>query len=279
MTLYHFFLVILLTLVSSITTARSQELPLWELGIGTGVLALPHYRGAEQSRIFAIPFPVIIYRGKHLSIDEGGAHGHLFNSENINLELSLAGGVPVTSNGGGLRNGMPNLDPTAEVGPSLEAKLWQNDNRNLSLRLNLPLRAALSVSLEKIDYQGWTFSPFIEYVVESQPLDRWKLGLSWGPLYASTEYHRYFYAVSNAYATTSREAHDARGGYSGHRVTLTLQKKNRDLWLGAFVRYDDLNNAEFLDSPLVNSRQYLAAGIGFTWIFSKATTLVDRADD
>ena len=277
--MYLFFISTLMGLLCTLSTAHSQELPLWELGIGAGILHLPLYRGVDQTQNFGIPFPVIVYRGNRLSIDEGGAHGYLFRSADLRLELSLAGGVPVASDGNSPRNNMPDLDPTAQLGPSLNARLWHTEDQRRSLWLNLPLRTAISVSLEKLALQGMTFSPYIEYIAESARTDKWKLGLAWGPLFADNDYHDYFYAVDSIYVTPSRPEYHSRSGYSGQRVTLTLQKRNGDLWLGAFARYDNLRNAVFLDSPLVNSRDYLAVGLGFTYIFSKSDTLVDIRND
>ena len=269
---------VLIVSLLPITTGHAQELPLWELGVGAGVLDLPLYRGVDQNRTFAIPFPVIIYRGNRFSIDEEGAHGYLFRSRDVRLELSLAGGVPVGSENDSPRANMPDLDPTVELGPSMEIRLWHNPSEQRSLWLNLPVRTAISVSLKKLGLQGITFSPYVEYIVESPRPDRWKLGLSWGPLFADNTYHDYFYAVDSDYVTPSRPEYHASSGYSGNRVTLTLQKRNGDLWLGAFVRYDDLNDAVFLDSPLVNTHSYLAVGAGFTYIFSKSDTLVNVRD-
>jgi outer membrane scaffolding protein for murein synthesis (MipA/OmpV family) len=268
------------TLLLTLPAAHSQELPLWELGIGTGALYLPYYRGVDQSRTYGIPFPYIKYRGEYLSIDEGGAHGRLLSSEDILLELSLAGGIPVSSNGDTPRSNMPDLDPTVELGPSIEARFWHTDNKQRSLWLKLPLRAAISLSEKKIAHQGWTFSPYVEYIVESTLPDKWKLGMAWGPLYADKAYNDYFYSVEPDYVNLpARPEYHATSGYTGNRITLSLQKRNGDMWIGIFVRYDNLANAVFLDSPLVNSHHYLATGLGFTWIFSKSNTLVSIDDD
>jgi outer membrane scaffolding protein for murein synthesis (MipA/OmpV family) len=264
-------------LLFALSTARAQELPLWEVGIGAGVLHLPYYRGVDQTRVYGIPFPYLIYRGKYLRVDESGAHGRLFQSDAVKLELSLAGGVPVTGDGNSPRQGMPDLDPTVELGPSMEIRLWQNHDHRRKLWLNLPLRSAISVSLQKIAQQGWTFTPYVEYTVESPHPGDWKLGLAWGPLYADSAYHDYFYAVEPGYATLTRPAYSSPGGYSGNRVTLSLQRNIGDLWIGAFARYDDLSHAAFLDSPLVNTHHYLATGLAFTWIFSKSSTMVSVA--
>ena len=50
--------------------------PLWELGLGVAGLRLPDYRGADQSRAYALPLPYIVYRGTWLKADReiGRAH-------------------------------------------------------------------------------------------------------------------------------------------------------------------------------------------------------------
>jgi outer membrane scaffolding protein for murein synthesis (MipA/OmpV family) len=263
----------------NILPAYGQELPLWELGIGTGALYLPYYRGVDQYHSYGIPFPYIIYRGEYLRIDESGAHGNIFRSQDVILELSLAGGIPVSSDGNGPRVNMPDLDPTVELGPSLNTRFWHSDDQRRTVWLRLPLRTAISVNPKKIAHQGWTFSPYIEYTLESPRPGNWKCGIAWGPLYADSNYHNYFYAVTPEYSLPDRPVYNAHGGYSGNRITLTLQKNIDDLWIGAFIRYDDLNQATFLDSPLVNSHEYLAIGLGFTWVFSKSDTLVHFDDE
>ncbi len=44
-------------------SAGSEEKPLWELGIGTGILRMPDYRGSDESRWYLLPYPYVIYRG------------------------------------------------------------------------------------------------------------------------------------------------------------------------------------------------------------------------
>lgn len=258
-------------------TLQAQRLPLWEFGVGAGALHLPDYRGSDQYAAYLIPFPYLIYRGDRLKVDEGGVHGHLLQTRRARLDISLAGGVPVAEDGDSLRSGMPGLDPTVEFGPSLELVIWRNRDRRRTWWLRLPGRAVFSASLNNgIAAQGWAFAPHLEYIVESAHRGDWKAGIAYGPLYGDESYHRYFYAVADQYQTAQRPAYQPSGGYGGSRITLTLQKNIEDLWLGAMLRYDDLEGAVFTGSPLVASHEYLAAGIAFTWVFAKSTTLVSR---
>jgi hypothetical protein len=47
--------------------------PLWEAGVGVGVLRLPHYRGSDQSHTWVLPVPYFVYRGEFLRADREGA--------------------------------------------------------------------------------------------------------------------------------------------------------------------------------------------------------------
>jgi len=254
----------------------AQQLPLWEFGIGFGALHLPFYRGADTTSNLVVPFPYLVYRGDWFKIDESGVHHRLFISDRAKLELSLSGGVPVPSGDtDSIRAGMPDLDPTVEFGPSLEINLWENERDKRSLWMNLPLRATVSVSAAEIDHQGWAFAPYIEYVLKSRKPGDWKTGLAFGPLYADEEYHNYFYEVTSEFAKPSRLEYHSRGGYSGSRITLTLQKNIREVWLGAFLRFDSLAESAFEDSPLRTSDYYRAVGFAMTWVFTKSRTLVE----
>jgi len=259
-------------------SAHAQKLPLWEIGVGLGALYLPFYRGASQTKTYALPYPYLVYRGKYLEIDAGSVRGHLFETKRTLLDLSLAAGIPVPSDEDGARVGMPRLDPTLELGPSLEVHLWHHKMKRRSLTLNFPLRSSFSVSLDHIAQQGWSFSPYLEYAIKSSRHGDWKASLALGPLYADSDYHNYYYQVDAGYASASRPEYNASGGYSGSRVTFTVTKNIGDLWLGGFIRYDDLDGAVFKDSPLVTEGSYMAMGVALTWVFAKSETLVEVSD-
>jgi outer membrane scaffolding protein for murein synthesis (MipA/OmpV family) len=92
------------------------------------------------------------------------------------------------------------------------------------------------------------------------PAQPWTINLSAGPQFADRAYHDYFYEVTLPYAAADRSEYHPSAGYSGSRLTLTLQKKWNTYWLGAFVRYDALQGAAFSDSPLVQQKRYYALG-------------------
>lgn len=250
--------------------AAAEERPLWELGVGLAGLSLPDYRGAGESQGHLVPYPHIVYHGDFLDIDRDKVRGRLFSSERVDLDISLAGSPPVKSNDNAARRGMPDLDPAVEIGPSLELLLLgQKEHRGLFLKL--PLRAVVATDLTQVADAGWTFSPYLEFK-DKHFAGNWTFTASAGPIYGSDKYHQYYYDVAPAYATATRPAYSADTGYSGSRATLTLDRRIGDrLWLGGFVRYDDLSGAAFESSPLVEQSSSLMGGVAVTWFFAHAS--------
>ena len=67
--------------------------------------------------------------------------------------------------------------------------------------------------------------------------------------------------VVTAYATADRPAYAAGGGFAGMQYVVGVSKRYPKHWVGAFLRYDNLSGARFADSPLVRTRNYVAAGV------------------
>lgn len=258
--------------------AFAAEEPLWELGIGMSALSFPDYRGSEESSLYFLPFPYVVYRGTFFKADKDGIRGAFFDSDRVELNVSVGASVPVKSDDNSTRQGMPDLQPTVEFGPSLDLTLWRNHDRRYKLDLRLPVRAAVTV-IGGADYAGWEFSPRLALdVTDVAGLAGWDLGLLAGPMYGSERSHDYFYAVPTQFATAERPAFDAEAGYAGSQPLVSVSKRYSKIWLGAFARWDSLEGAVFADSPLVRREDYLAAGVGIAWIFRESSTLVEEDD-
>jgi hypothetical protein len=171
---------------------------------------------------------------------------------------------------------MPDLDPTLEIGPSLNFFLFRSEDKKRRLELRLPVRAVIASDFSHVRSAGWVFQPNLNLDVRD-PLgyQGWNLGLLGGPLFSDRRYNRYFYAVDPAFATADRPAYTAGGGYAGTQFIAALSKRHRDFWAGGFVKWDTLNNAAFADSPLVKTRQYFAAGFAVAWILGESKTTVE----
>jgi outer membrane scaffolding protein for murein synthesis (MipA/OmpV family) len=255
----------------------AAEKPLWEAGMGVAVLSIPDYRGSDEQRSHVLPLPYLVYRGEVVKVDREGVHGRLFGSDRVKLELSLGAGPPAKSNENEARRDMPDIDPTLETGPELRIELYASEARDRQLTLRLPVRAVIATDLSHWRYIGWVFSPHLNY--DALRLGAgWNVGLAVGPLYASERNHDYYYEVAPEYATVTRPAYDARGGYSGSRVTVAVSRRFPRYWIGAFARYDTLSNAVFEASPLVRKKHSFMAGFGVSWVFARSSRTVWRPD-
>lgn len=258
------------TLISNISLAdetTQSTKPKWELGIGLGVLSLPHYRGSDQRSDYAAPIPYVRYNGKRLKVDKEGGRFYFYNGEEIKVDISTAFALPVDSDDNRARQGMTDLDPIIEIGPRVEFKLYQSIDKNLRFRFGVPLRAAFATDISNTENIGWVFSPYLQLRYFNLG---WETAVSVGPVWASEEYHDYFYEVAPEYVTNTRTRYDAKSGYSGSRLTLTLSKRFDHLWFGLFAKYDDLNNAVFIDSPLVKQDDSYMFGFALSWVFKKS---------
>ena len=249
-------------------TARGEEKPLWELGIGAGFLQMPDYRGSDKNRFYVLPFPYVIYRGDFLKIQDRRISGQIFKTDRVLLDFSGYGAVPVKSSDNEARAGMEDLDPTFELGPALRINIIDRENEKFKLRLSLPVRAFFSTDFRSVRHEGWIVSPRLSLEIrDAIPQTGLNLGISAGPMFADSSYNAYFYNVEPVYATAIRPAYSAGGGYSGTAATLGLSKHYKQFIFHAFVSADFLDGAVFADSPLVKNKTSIMSGISITWIF------------
>jgi outer membrane protein len=259
-------------------TARADQLPLWEAGAGLAIVDFPEYRGSDQRQTYALPLPYVVYRGERLKIDRQKVRGLLFSTEIAELDVSVSGTVPVKSRDNRARQGMPDLDPTLEVGPSLNVFLYRGLSNRMSVELRLPLRAVEATDLRSVRHQGWLFHPHVNVDLKGVPGPGWNLGLLAGPVFGSQGYHNYFYGVAPAFATASRPAYEAKGGYSGLQFIGAVSKRYQKYWFGAFIKADSLHGAAFEESPLVKQKYAFAAGVAVAYVFAKSGELVEAKE-
>jgi len=273
--------VILFILLSILFPVRAlcEEKPLWELGVGLGFLQMPDYRGSDENRRYLLPYPYFVYRGDILRVERERISGRIFETDRVLLDISLNGSVPVDSSKNQERQGMTDLDPTFEIGPSLNITLLEDRQDRYKLKLALPVRAVFSTDFSSVRHEGWVFHPRLSFEnADIIPGAGLNLGLSVGPMFADQGYHRYFYAVDPAFATSLRAPYDAGGGYSGSTFTVGLNKTLSPFILNAFVSLDFLQGAAFEDSPLVKNKYSVMYGFAVSWIFLKSSERVQKGD-
>ena len=258
-------------------SARAAEFPLWEAGAGVAVLDFPDYRGSDERHTLVLPIPYLVYRGEFFKADRESLRGQFFKSERLDLHLSVNGSIPVNSSNNSARQGMPDLDPTLEIGPNLTVSLLRSDTVHLNLRF--PLRAVIATDLSHVHDEGWVFQPQVNVdFYDLFPGPGWNLGFAAGPLYGSSRYHNYFYGVAPQFATPERPAYEAGAGYGGVQFITALGKRYPSYWVGGFVRADTLSGAVFENSPLVRQKDSFAAGVAFAWIFGRSQQLVEAEE-
>ncbi|HEU0290111.1 MAG TPA: MipA/OmpV family protein [Burkholderiales bacterium] len=256
--------------------ARAEQLPLWEAGAGITIIDFPEYRGSAERRTWVLPFPYLIYRGEFLKADERRVRGLFFKTDRVELDTSVNGTVPVKSSENAARQGMPDLDPTLEIGPSINFSLLRSADRKSTLELRLPVRAVFASDFSYVDFVGWVFQPTLNVDFrDALGFPGWNLGLLGGPVYSDGRYNRYFYAVDPAFATSSRPAYSPGGGFGGVQFIAALSKRYREFWIGGFAKWDTLSGAAFADSPLVTARQAISAGIAVAWVIGESKTRVE----
>lgn len=247
--------------------ARADQ-PLWELGAGIGGLQLPHYRGAAEHSAWVLPIPYFVYRGKILRADRGGTRAVLFDSDRVDVDLSLTASAPARSEDNVARRDMPDLKGQIEFGPKVNLRLARGTDWRLDLRL--PLRAV--ATLEKRPHNiGANFSPVLNLDARMQGFN---VGLQAGPIWGDRKLHAYTYDVAPAYVTADRPAYRAAGGYAGWQATAAVSRRIGRWWGAAYVRGDSVAGAVFEPSPLVKRSANVSAGFALSYVFATSSEMV-----
>lgn len=261
-------------LVATGAVHAAEERPLWEIGAGVAALSFPAYRGSDQSNNFLMPVPHFSYHGEFLKADRQGIRGSFFDSDRLDLTVSMALSAPASSEDITARKGMSDLKGSFEIGPQVDVTLWRSENRARFVKLLLPLRTAITLEGSPKDI-GWVFHPKLNMDITDLPgMPGWNLGMLAGPLFGDKRQHAYYYSVDSQYATPDRPAYEAKAGYAGMQYLVAFSKRFPKYWIGSFLRYDNMSGATFEDSPLMRKKDYVAGGIAITWILGESSTRV-----
>jgi len=251
--------------------AQSTDKPLWELGIGGGVVSTPSYPGADDRETRLLALPLVIYRGKVFRADQSGIGARLFKSDVAELDVGLAASLPARSSDVAARAGMPDLGGLAEFGPRLKLRLARFDAQS-GLRAELPLRAVLEVR-SGVRHQGYTFEPRLVY--ERRSLDgKWLFDTQLSAVVGDGKINRYFYEVRPEYATATRAAYSADAGLILVRAgVFAARVVNPDLRVYGFIRAENYGSGANRNSPLHLRDNGVSAGMGLTWTFKRSVAL------
>lgn len=235
--------------------------PRVEAGIGGLAMVLPDYRGSDHYGSRALPIPWLVYRSERVQLTREGLRARLFALDRLTASISAAASL-TGSDDNPDRQGMPRLDPTFEVGPSVDYVLHDGDGGPLRLKLRLPARAVVAADGLDLRDVGWVLVPHLRMDYLERPGTwEWSHLASVGAVWASEDYHEYFYGVAPRYAEPDRPAYDAHGGYGGMRFSLS-STVHRERWrLSLFASYDWMRGVAFDDSPLFRTEHSLVSGL------------------
>lgn len=250
----------LLTICIFITSLNAKED--FTFGLGMSVLSTPSYIGSKKQNLTVLPFPYIEYSGKYLKIDRDRIYNEFYNKENLQIELSLRGMLPVKSKDT-LREGMPDLDALLEVGPKLTYNIFSKHDAKINLEI--PIRAAFSLGDNFLEYQGYFSSFDLNY--QNTIFNNYKMNFVAGVGFSDRRINNYYYEVDSKYVTAKRSEYHSKSGYSDFHNTFSITKKNKSFWYGAFIKHYYTNLAVYEDSSLMETNSSLFSGLAFSYLF------------
>jgi outer membrane protein len=271
---------------ASPTDAEQEMEPLWEVRLAAFTRYGPSYPASEDSQFNIVPAPFPIYRGRFLRVgddSEKPVRGRVFRRDRIKLDLDFAMTFGSDSDDIDARKGMPDLDIMLEVGPELELEFTESTRKGAHIFLALPLRAATSFDGFNPDYRGMVFAPEVRYRRSFEKsrskytLPELKLRVT--PTWASNRDMDYFYKVQEEFATETRDAFDAKGGYIGTEFSASMKYPLSDkleLWGGVTLGYH--GGAKNEDSPLFTDKFTESVYVAFIWRLWESKTKVPAND-
>jgi outer membrane protein len=288
MSVSRYVLIAATALLSGTVGALAEEAPekaedeaLWEWRLAAFSRYGAAYPASEDNQFNIVPLPFPVYRGRFLRIGEDSENpirGRIFRTDRIKLDFAFDLNFPVDSNDIDARTDMPDLDLLLEVGPEIEFEFLRPGPWNGKWYFGLQLRPAVSFDGLDPTYRGLVFAPELTY---RKRLDDGKDAIKFRvtPMFATSEYMDYFYTVESAFATPTRPAYQADGGYLGTDLTLSWRNKINDkLETVAGTRVAFHQGAANRDSPLFTRDTTFSIYAAFTWKFWEGTRRVPATD-
>lgn len=227
---------------------------------------MPYYLGASESRTLTGVLPSFILRDRIFRSGEGGLRAVLDEARARGIDISFSGAMRATEDDVEVREGMPDLDWSLQLGPRLFWNETLGDKAQLTLFA--PIRGAVSSDFSSdVTGRGFLLTPALR--LRSQPFEGEgiKASLTYTARFANRPWQDYYYSVQSQYATTERPAYHAEGGYAGSALTGVLIWNQHPLRAFTRINLDLLQGAANADSPLLVDRNGVSVAVGLTWYF------------
>lgn len=255
--------------------------PLWEFGLFPGAIYMPHYRGSDEYKLWAMPLPYVIYRGKFFQLDREGVRGIFYTSKYLETSISGWGNPPVEDDNNA-RKGMDKLDPVVELGPSVK---WYFTGRHTDWNtyFGLALRSVFSIGLPddlNSCYRGIKTALNFIYLNDALFCDnRWQIGFNTGFEITDKKYNSYFYEVPPENSLPERPAYSPDGGFAGIMFSLRLIRDLNDkISAAGYGRWENVSWAVYKSSPLVKKDNNFIIGGAFIWTIKESKEMVKKGE-
>lgn len=270
------------------TNVAFADKPLWELGGGLAYISVHSYPGSLHKKNYVLPAPSLEYNGNRLKVNRDKIYTPVFKNERIDIKISADGTPPIDSDDITIRQGMPDLEATIQVGPSIEI-LMNKDPRQPrgKWKFKIPLRVSIATDLSHMDDRGFILNPKLNYrrslSPASGPLSRGPL--AYGPLeysftiasmFANRRYLDYYYGVDQAFVNSERTSYQPPSGYAGSYLSMSISKQNGPWFWSAYTRVKWLNGTSFESSPLMETKQEKQLGLLFIYTLAQSLQRVSN---
>lgn len=263
--------------LAPVEAAAEHELPkpVWEAGLAAGWADYESYPGSANRHALVAGAPWFIYRGRRLRASGRAARVVFWETPTSWVDLSGGGWVPVDSDREPLRQGMPDLDLVAQLGPRAGHILSRGEHHEALARL--AVRAAWSfAAVDDMSHRGYLAEPQLRLVLRPLGHDG---GLQFtgtvSARWADRQLNEYYYGVDPAFATPARPAWDAPAGWQSVGLRVSFGWRFHPRWTaGAFVGGRHLGPGVVRHSPLVETRTSITVGVGLSWTFAQSKHMV-----
>ena len=244
--------------------------PLFEFGVGAFVLDLPYYPGSENNKRVVAPIPIFIYRGEFFRANrDGSVQGRFFNSDKLELNMSLSGTFPSNGDDNSARAGMPELDGLIEIGPSLKYYIIRNSKK--SIYLSVPLRYAISSDFKELNSRGVTLGTYISTRFRDVFSMNDYISFSAGLRYANQQLMDYYYTVKKDYSNTTRPIYYAKAGLFKYGISSGFNHNfTKDFWVYGAASYSMYYGTANENGPLLRRKSTLTFLVSLYWNIYKS---------
>ncbi|HJM83154.1 MAG TPA: MipA/OmpV family protein [Nitrospinota bacterium] len=259
-------IVITLFFSKGVVLANDVKRPLWDIGVISGFISWPHYKGSNQRYSLPIILPYFVYRGEHFRVNRKGIGGLLWSQAEFTIDLALSLNPPVKSNNNTVRSNMPDLPWSGEIGPRLLVLIYHSELAGKGV-LRLPFKLVGNVHGKSI---GWTFEPNV-LITSTANSTGWRSYLNLGMLYGSKKYHDTYYGVQNSYQTDNRPAYSTSEGLHSFFATIGAKyRATNNFSMGFYVKTHFLDKGVVRDSPLVREKVSTSSGFWLAYVLGKS---------